>query len=202
MKAREKIKTIANSMLGLPYVWGGESMEEGGYDCSGFVYALLNRCDIPVKRTTAQGYYNKFCKYPRTNKLQVQCGDLIFFGKDASHITHIAVAKDCNAMWESIGGSKNSKKNPGKGITLSSIDRRKDIVAIINFIGQDTVYYAKYIGNSYKIDEVFATIGAPYGSVAKRKSVATANDISNYKGTVNQNLSLISKAKAGKLVRA
>ena len=61
------------------------------------------------------------------------------------------------------------------------------------------VYYKKYTGTSTKIDVVFKSVGAPYGSVAKRKPVAKKNGYSSYTGTAAQNLKLISLAKQGKL---
>lgn len=66
-------------------------------------------------------------------------------------------------------------------------------------------YYGKYSGKSTKIDEVFKSIGVPsqyIGSVDKRKPIAKANGISDYNGSAEQNLSLISMAKSGKLKRA
>lgn len=114
--------------LGRPYVWGGESDSEGGYDCSGFVYCVLNDSGIKVGRTTAQGYYNKFKNNAATKKV---AGALIFFGKSTSSITHIAIASgDGVHMYESIGSSKNTKTNKGKGVTYSYISRRSDLVAI------------------------------------------------------------------------
>lgn len=65
-------------------------------------------------------------------------------------------------------------------------------------------YYPKYKGSSTKIDEVLKAIGVPnayYGSYLKRKKIATANGIKVYAGTAAQNLSLISKAKAGTLLK-
>lgn len=43
---REKIIDIAKSALGTPYVWGGESYQEGGFDCSGLISWALNRAGI------------------------------------------------------------------------------------------------------------------------------------------------------------
>lgn len=63
-------------------------------------------------------------------------------------------------------------------------------------------YYPKYTGTSKQIDVVFRSIGVPekfIGNRMKRKPVAVANGISDYKGTAAQNLSLISLAKQGKL---
>lgn len=111
--------------VGTPYVWGGESMTEGGFDCSGFVYNVLNDSGIKVSRTTAQGYFEKF----KNNSSVVDVGTLLFFGKSTKSITHVAICAGDGLMYESIGGKKNNKKNPGKGVTLSKMTRRKDFVA-------------------------------------------------------------------------
>lgn len=66
------------------------------------------------------------------------------------------------------------------------------------------VYFPKYDGNSLLIDTVLKAIGVPStmrGSYKKRMPIATANGIKNYKGTATQNLSLISLAKSGKLIK-
>ena len=62
-----------------------------------------------------------------------------------------------------------------------------------------TNYYKRYTGKSLKIDQVFKSIGAPYGNVTKRKPVALKNSCSNYKGSAVHNLKLIALAKLGKL---
>ena len=49
----------AKKYVGKPYVWGGESDAEGGFDCSGYVFNVLKDSGFPVGRLTAQGYYNK-----------------------------------------------------------------------------------------------------------------------------------------------
>lgn len=114
--------------LGKPYVWGGESDAEGGYDCSGYVYNVLNDSGIEVGRTTAQGYYNKYKGNTSNKKV---AGALLFFGKSVTSITHVAIASgDGVHMYESIGSSKNTKTNKGKGVTYSYISRRKDLVAV------------------------------------------------------------------------
>lgn len=66
-------------------------------------------------------------------------------------------------------------------------------------------YYTRYAGKSYQIDAVFRSIGVPdkyIGSYKKRKPIAAANGINDYKGTESQNTKLISLAKSGKLKRA
>lgn len=64
------------------------------------------------------------------------------------------------------------------------------------------LYYKKYTGKSTKVDEVLKSIGVPAkyrGSFKNRKTIAVKNNISNYKGTSDQNLKIISLAKNGKL---
>jgi hypothetical protein len=65
-----------------------------------------------------------------------------------------------------------------------------------------SVYYPKFTGISFGIDSVFKAIGVPstyVGNYKKRKPIAAANGISDYKGTAKQNSILISLAKQGKL---
>lgn len=124
----EIIIANAKKYLGKPYVWGGESDAEGGYDCSGYVYNVLNDSGIKVPRDTAQGYYNRF-KANKSNK--VVAGALLCFGT-TSKIKHIGIASgDGIHMYESKGSSKNTKSNPGKGVVYSYISRRKDLVAVV-----------------------------------------------------------------------
>lgn len=117
--------STARTFLGEPYVWGGESDAEGGYDCSGFLYAVLKKCGMNVPRTTAQGF-SQMGKAVGS----IQSGDLLFFGKSKNNITHVAIAISNSQMIESIGTSKNTKNNKGKGVSISSINRRSDLVLI------------------------------------------------------------------------
>lgn len=66
------------------------------------------------------------------------------------------------------------------------------------------VYFPKYDGKSLLIDTVFKAIGVPLsmrGKYKNRMPIAKANGISDYKGKAEQNLKLISLAKAGKLIK-
>lgn len=124
MTTKDLVST-ARTYLGKPYVWGGESDDEGGYDCSGFLYAVLKKCGLNVPRTTAQGF-SQMGKAVRS----IKEGDLLFFGKSKNSITHVAIAISDSQMIESIGSSKNTKNNKGKGVIISSINRRSDLVLI------------------------------------------------------------------------
>lgn len=130
MTSNDIVRT-ARAYLGKPYVWGGESEAEGGYDCSGFVYSVLNKCGMKVPRTTAQGYSALGKKVSN-----IQSGDLLYFGKSVKRITHIAIAINSTQMIESRGNSKNTKNNKGKGVSITNISHRNDLVLvkrIVNF---------------------------------------------------------------------
>ena len=124
MTTNDIVRT-AREYLGKPYVWGGDSESEGGYDCSGFVYSVLNKCGMKVSRTTAQGYSS----LGRTVTI-IQSGDLLYFGKSRKRITHMAIAINDAQMIESIGTRKNTKTNKGKGVSITNISHRNDLVLV------------------------------------------------------------------------
>ena len=118
------IADAAQKYIGTPYVWGGESASEGGMDCSGFVYNALKDAGYNVGRTTAQGYRNGGKTVSKSN---MQPGDLIFYGKNGE-ATHIGIYIGNGQMIHSSGGSKNTKANPGKGVTIANVDHRSDFI--------------------------------------------------------------------------
>lgn len=120
------IVDAAKKYMGTPYVWGGESMEEGGMDCSGFVYNALKDAGYNVGRTTAQGY-RKLGQV--VSKADMQAGDLIFYG-DNDNASHIGIYIGNGQVIHSSGGSANTKDNPGKGVTISNVDYRSDFLEV------------------------------------------------------------------------
>lgn len=118
------IADAAQKYIGTPYVWGGESMSEGGMDCSGFVYNALKDSGYNVGRTTAQGYRNYGTS---VSKADMQPGDLIFYGKNGE-ASHIGIYIGNGQMIHSSGGSKNTKDNPGKGVSVVNVDHRSDFL--------------------------------------------------------------------------
>jgi len=71
----EKALRVAMTTIGTPYVWGGESYEEGGFDCSGLVLWAYNQAGASLPRTAAE----QFSATTRIDPLSVKPGDLIFF---------------------------------------------------------------------------------------------------------------------------
>ena len=80
----------AEKYLGWPYVWGGSSPSDGGFDCSGYVCWVVNNCGNGwnVGRTTAEGL-RRMCAY--VSPADARPGDLVFFQgtyntEGASHV--------------------------------------------------------------------------------------------------------------------
>ncbi len=119
-----KIVNAAKQYMGTPYVWGGESMSEGGMDCSGFVYNALKDAGFDVGRTTAQGYREQGQSVSKENLRE---GDLVFFGS-GNNATHIGIYLGGGQIIHSSGGSRNTASNPGKGVCITNLDNRSDFI--------------------------------------------------------------------------
>ncbi len=103
-----RIASLAMSMLGKPYVWGGES-PNSGFDCSGLVQYVLAQLGIAAPRTTWLQY--TFGAGVRQQELQP--GDLVFFTTYANGPTHVGIY---------VGNSQFvNALNPTAGIVLSSL---------------------------------------------------------------------------------
>jgi cell wall-associated NlpC family hydrolase len=76
----------ALSMLGTPYVWGGE--DPTGFDCSGLAQWAYAHAGVALPRT-AQLQYNAGPLRPPGAALQT--GDLVFFGTAVTAISHLGI---------------------------------------------------------------------------------------------------------------
>lgn len=47
-----QVLALAHKQVGQPYVWGGESRSEGGFDCSGLIQWAYSKVGIQIPRTT------------------------------------------------------------------------------------------------------------------------------------------------------
>ncbi|MEU5880257.1 C40 family peptidase [Spirillospora sp. NPDC047279] len=92
MTARQ-VQTVikaAHTRLGWPYVWGGESEAEGGYDCSGLMQYAFARAGISLPRVAAdQARAGWVIPYGKA-----QPGDMLIWANDPTapgYISHIAL---------------------------------------------------------------------------------------------------------------
>lgn len=99
--AQDVVKT-AKSLLGkYPYVWGGSSPADGGFDCSGFVQYVYGKNGIALPRSAHD--QAKVGTPVAANALQP--GDLVFFvgtyqNQYANNVTHVAIYVGNNQMIE------------------------------------------------------------------------------------------------------
>jgi len=86
---RAAIVRAAAAQIGWPYVWGGESRAEGGFDCSGLVdYAFLAAGHPLPGRPTAAVLWHMGIPI---KKADLRPGDLAFLGANTGEPYHVAL---------------------------------------------------------------------------------------------------------------
>lgn len=94
----EKINTIistAKSLVGTPYVWGGESLQEGGFDCSGLTYYVFKKVGITLNRVSA----DQAKQGTTVSRANLQPGDLVFYSfQGTSKVDHVGIYIGNNKM--------------------------------------------------------------------------------------------------------
>ena len=69
------IRTAIERHLGRPYVWGATGLKS--FDCSGFVWRVMQDNGVLIKRTTARKYYFSLPKVADEDRWQF--GNVVFF---------------------------------------------------------------------------------------------------------------------------
>lgn len=91
----------AIELLGAKYVWGGESPNEGGYDCSGLWYYVAGLLGITFPRVAS----DQARAVTLIELRHMRPGDFIFFkgtyGDDPEAITHVGVLTEDARMLDS-----------------------------------------------------------------------------------------------------
>lgn len=99
------IMDAAISMVGVPYVFGGESRQ--GIDCSAFVQKAYRAADIDIPRTAdLQFAYGK-----RISWKQVKPGDLLFYSTYEPGPSHVGIY---------IGNGQFIQAGSSTGVTISN----------------------------------------------------------------------------------
>ena len=80
----QAIADAAMRYLGSPYVWGGESLAEGGFDCSGLVYAAYLDNGITINRVAQDMTQNG----TPIDAEHLQIGDILLCGSTSYNIWH------------------------------------------------------------------------------------------------------------------
>lgn len=140
LSAKKEIMTIYSiSLLGRPYIWGGDDPVRG-FDCSGLVQEILASGGFdPRSDQTAQGLYDILSRDHKllTKKEDIQTCSLVFFGKSSSEISHVGFAVNKWQMVEAGGGGSRTlteddaiKQNAY--VRIRPISARFDFVAAID----------------------------------------------------------------------
>lgn len=104
----DKVVEIARTLLGAPYLYAGESWEEGGFDCSGLTYYSYRKVGISIPRTASQQWAGI------SNKVSVpQPGDIIAFEREG-RVYHVGIFIGDNQMIHS--------PKPGEVVKIVSLD--------------------------------------------------------------------------------
>jgi len=82
-----EIVATARRFLGVPYLWGG--MTARGIDCSGLASRAYHANGITLPRDADLQFEDEHAVPVERSALQP--GDLLFFGRDAKHISHVAL---------------------------------------------------------------------------------------------------------------
>lgn len=87
--ARAAVVRAALSQVGWPYVWGGESRTEGGFDCSGLVDHAYARAGytLPGRPTAAVLWAMSVPLKPA----ELRPGDLVFLGARSGLVHHVGL---------------------------------------------------------------------------------------------------------------
>lgn len=126
-----------SKFIGRCYIWGGNGSgaTHGGFDCSGLVLEGLWALGLySGTDTTAQGLYNNLVKSATWGEVNIDHandGDLLFFGKSTSKITHVAVALGDGLMLEAGGGGSKCTTEANSTGFVRVRPIRSDVVACV-----------------------------------------------------------------------
>ncbi|HYF03916.1 MAG TPA: C40 family peptidase [Patescibacteria group bacterium] len=83
---QKKIIKTAETWLGTPYVWGGNT--KSGVDCSGLVCEVFKTVNLPLPRTS----FEQFQKGQPVGGGGLEVGDLVFFSFESGRaVTHVGI---------------------------------------------------------------------------------------------------------------
>lgn len=155
-----------------------------------------------------------------SNTSKIVVGDVVSIAKNATYYNStktpsswilnktwiVKSIKDNRVVIDKSADGKNSINSPIDAKYLTVV--KKTTTATSSTTKPTTTnsvtneYYPKYIGTATGLDAILEAIGVPAkyrGSYTKRKPLAEANGIKGYTGNENQNSTLKSLAKSGKL---
>jgi cell wall-associated NlpC family hydrolase len=140
---RDILWAYIQQSINQPYRWGGTNPIEG-YDCSGHAQEVLAIFGYDPKGD--QTAHNLFAYLSNSNETDfiispdIDFGDLLFFGKNKSKMTHVSIALNSKIMVEAGGGSPKISSvfeaiKYNAFIRFRPIKNRSDLLAVIRIKG-------------------------------------------------------------------
>lgn len=104
--AQARLRSIIGSHLGRPYVWGASGLKS--FDCSGFVWRVMQENGILLKRTTARKYYLSLPKVSADERWRF--GNVVFF----SNLKHCGIVDSRDGFYHAAvsAGTHRSRFDP------------------------------------------------------------------------------------------
>ena len=97
----EQAIEILHSIKKYEYVWGGESVKEGGFDCSGMLHYIHRMINRPIPRTTAKKMWI-LAEGEKKHWEKGQCLDWTWFTLQPQRpYGHIGLHTKENNFWQS-----------------------------------------------------------------------------------------------------
>ena len=132
---RESLMRLAGKLQGVPYNWGGSNPLIGGLglDCSGFVIWILQV--FGVLEAGDWGAHNLSSMFERTAEMKP--GNLVFYGMDDQHITHVMMAASPDMVIGASGGGKSTTtieeaKRINAMVKYKAVNYRRDLRFIVD----------------------------------------------------------------------
>ncbi len=107
-KLTEQVAAYALNYVGVPYVYGGNTPEQG-FDCSGYVKYVYAKVGIEIARVAA----DQANQGVEVSREELQIGDLVFFKMDGA-IDHVGLYLG--------GGVFIHSPKPGESVRVDNLD--------------------------------------------------------------------------------
>lgn len=98
---REELVKSAQGFLGVPYLWGGTSVETG-FDCSGLTMTVYQLSGFDLPRTSRE----QFATGNPVGRSSLEKGDLLFFSRGGGKVTHVGIYIGADRFIHAAGRGK------------------------------------------------------------------------------------------------
>jgi len=118
--SRDQLTATGLRFLGIPYLWGGSTPK--GFDCSGLVQRIYRLHGLILPRDSDM--QARFGQEKRVDSLDdLAPGDLLFFGRAAQRITHVAMTLPDRLFLHAYGQVRVNSLDPAHPLFEPSLAR-------------------------------------------------------------------------------